>query len=553
MKLKYSKLNVFLIQNLAAKNSFKLLSLNRNISNVVVGRQTGIVISNSTGRKKNQLFAARLGAGLVFFVLVTFAVSAAATNVFVLNTEARHQVMDNFGANDAWSIQKIGADWSATNKNKIADLLFSTNIGIGLSCWRFYLGAGINRETIRGSWRTSESFEVAPGKYDWTRQPGERWFLRAAKARGVKQFGATVYSPPLRLTRNGLSNLGADKVSTTNLKPGAEDEFAGYLADTLKHFRDEADEGERTDFNYIFPVNEPQWAWQDKQEGNRAANVDLKKIFRAVKTRFNRDGVTTKILGPESGSIPDLTSLDKPACEKWHADYGDYLKLIGGDPEMAACFGGIITYHSYWSDEIPGQLVPQRAALGRAFTNFPNWKIWQSEYCIMEPRRDLGMDAALRLARVIHCDLTLVNASAWQWWLAVSGGDFKDGLIYTDYEKPGDAETIYESKLLWALGNFSRFIRPGMVRVELSGTQDVAGLMASAYLDAATGHSVIVFVNGANRAQNVRLEFASATAVPKFFTPWFTTASQNLVAGKKLDTAKIFSLPPRSVVTLVSE
>ncbi len=489
----------------------------------------------------------------MFFVAALTA-SAADSGVtqFVLDTSVRHQVMDNFGANDAWTLQKIGAEWSEKNKNKIADLLFSTNGGIGLTFARFYLGAGINRETIRDPSHTAETFEVAPGEYDWTRLPGERWFLRAAKSRGVTQFGLTVYSPPLRLTRNGLSNLGADTNSTTNLKPGAEDEFAAYLADTLKHFRDNTNDAERVDFNFVLPVNEPQWEWQRKQEGNRASNGDLKKIFRAVKRRFDRDAVATKILGPDSGSIPDMTALDRPAREKWRADYGDYLHWICGDPEIAACFGGVISYHSYWSDEIPGQLVPHRETLGRAFAKFPNWKIWQSEYCIMERGRDLGMDAALRMARVIHCDLTLVNASAWQWWLAVSGGDYKDGLIYTDYRRVGDAETIYESKMLWALGNFSRFIRPGMVRVELSGPQNVRGLMASAYFDTQTGRAVLVFVNCAATEQKIQLQFAPPFA-HKIFTPFFTTAKQSLAAGKKIDTEKTFSLPPRSVVTLVGE
>ncbi len=489
---------------------------------------------------------------LLAIIAATFS-AAADGNVkqFVLDPSIRHQVMDNFGANDAWSIQKIGAEWSEQNKNKIADLLFSTNTGIGLSCWRFYLGAGINRQTIRDPWRTAESFEIAAGNYDWSRQPGGRWFLRAAKARGVPQFGLTVYSPPLRLTRNGLSNLGADTNSTTNLKSGAEDEFAGYLTDTLKHFRDEADAAERTDFNYIFPVNEPQWEWQRKQEGNRVANGDLKNIFRAVKRRFDRDGVATKILGPESGSIPDMTSLDSPARAKWHADYGDYLKLICRDAELAACFGGIITYHSYWSDDIPGQLVPHREVLGRAFATFPNWKIWQSEYCLMKPGRDLGMEAALHLARVIHCDLTLVNASAWQWWLAVSGGDYQDGLIYTDYKRPGDAETIYESKLLWTLGNFSRFIRPGMVRVELSGGQDVRGLMASAYLDEKSGRIVLVLINESAEPQAIQIRFKSATTTGKWFTPYTTSAQANLAAGKNLKITEMISVPPRSVVTLV--
>jgi O-glycosyl hydrolase len=480
---------------------------------------------------------------------------AALTNLFVVDVSVKHQVMDNFGANDAWSFQKIGA-WSETNKNRIADLLFSTNTGIGLSCWRFYFGAGLNRETIRNPWRTSETFEVSAGNYDWSRQANERWFLRAAKARGVPQFAATVYSPPGRLTRNGLSNLGSDKISTTNLKPGAEACFAGYLTDILAHFRDNPDVTERVAFNYIFPVNEPQWEWVANQEGNRAANADLKKIFTALKRRLEATGLPTKILGPESGSIPDMYSFDSKASEKWHADYGDYLRTICDDPQLAKCFDGILTYHSYWSDALPDQLVPHRAKLGRALANDPGWKLWQTEYCVMERGRDLTMDTALRVARVIHCDLTRANASAWQWWEAVSNEDFKSGLIYTDYHRPGDAETIYESKILWALGNYSRFIRPGMQRVELRANmpEDMNGVLGSAYLNPNNGQRVFVFVNMSQQAQRVQVAFADVEkkiGAAKRFIPFTTSAKNNLAAGEPMEVSKDFELPARGVVTLV--
>lgn len=472
---------------------------------------------------------------------------------FVLDTSIRHQVIDNFGANDAWSIQKIGAEWSETNKNKIADLLFSTNTGIGLSFWRFYLGAGENHQTIRDPWRTAETFEIAPGQYDWSRLPGGRWFLQAAKARGVSQFGMTVYSPPLRLTRNGLSNLADDDDSTTNLRPGKEDEFAIYLTDILRHFQQTTNAAEQMNFDFIFPVNEPQWEWRRGQEGNRASNDDLKKLFIALKRRLTAGKIPAKILGPESGSIPDMYSPNAQARARWDADYGDYLRVFCADPELAACFAGIITYHSYWSDNIPDKLVPHREALGRAFTNYPGWKLWQSEYCVMEHGRDLGMDTALRVARVIHSDLTLVGVSSWQWWLAVANENFKSGLIYTEYKQPGDAETIHESKLLWALGNFSRFIRPGMVRVALTGPQDVNGLMASAYLDPVAKRQVVVFVNCAREPQEVCLRSKGTDADKTRFTLHLTSAEADLAVRGQVALAKEFIIPPRSVLTCVSE
>lgn len=477
-----------------------------------------------------------------------------ATNWFALDGSQTFQTIDNFGANDAWSMQKVGA-WSETNKNRIADLLFSTNAGIGLSCWRFNLGAGLNDQTIKNDWRTVETFETAPGQYDWSRQANARWFLRAAKAHGVQQFLATVYSPPQRLTRNGLSNLGADKTNTTNLKPGAEADFAGYLTDILAHFRTNTDPAEAITFNYLLPVNEPQWDWQSYQEGNRACNADLRRIFLAVHRQLLAAGLPTQILGPESGSLPDMSALDAPAREKWQADYGDYFHLLADNSALAGCFNHLLSYHSYWSDGMPDHLVSDRAVLGRTLAAHPGWKLWQSEYCVMEWHRDLTMATALRVARIIHCDLTLVGASAWQWWEAVSNEDFKSGLIYTDYAQPGDPETIYESKTLWALGNYSRFIRPGMRRMALTGSEPnyVRGPLASAYLDPQSGRVVVVMINLRDEPVAVGLTGRLPAGASRRFIPYTTSAAENLLPGAPVTAGEPFLLPPQSVTTLVSQ
>ncbi len=97
-----------------------------------------------------------------------------------------------------------------------------------------------------------------------------------------------------------------------------------------------------------------------------------------------------------------------------------------------------------------------------------------SEYCLLENNEEdrLAMEEIWALiqrcilARVIYADLVVANASAWQWWLAVSPYDYKDALIYIDDKK--DNGNIYESKLLWALCNYSFFIKEGFQRIDIS-------------------------------------------------------------------------------------
>ncbi len=480
-----------------------------------------------------------------------------------IDLDREYQIIDNFGASDAWSMQELGT-WSLENRNKVASLLFSQTGGIGLSCWRFNIGAGINPK-ITNPWRTAETFEVSEGRYDWTRQAPERWFLSAAKGHGVPQFLAFVNSPPGRMTRNGLT-FGDKNGDTTNLKPGFEGQYARYLVDILEHFRNNPDERERIDFDYVSPVNESQWNWAGhSQEGNRCSNGDIKRILQSLHTELQHRNCPTQIAALESGSIPDMWHLDAKATATWKADYGDYLDQFIGDSAILSIMGNRISYHDYGSDRVAGELVENRARLGEKIKQYPGCKLWMSEYCILTGSqgkggngRDLTMNTALDVARIIHLDLTVAGVSAWQWWTAVSGVDFKDGLIYTDWKKPGDPETIYPARLLWILGNYSRFVRPGMRRIAMSVQgEEVSGLMGSAYKDE-TGRKVIaVYVNMSTVAQIRSLDFSLGQRPWKLhsITPYITSDGPGceLKQMPAVSGAGSLELPARSVVTFVAQ
>jgi len=222
-------------------------------------------------------------------------------------------------------------------------------------------------------------------------------------------------------------------------------------------------------------------------------------------------------------------------------------------------------YHDYGSDLAKGQLVEHRQAIRKKFDQYPGWKPWMSEYCVMTGsegkgggRRDLTMSTALDVARIIHLDLTLVGVTAWQWWTAMSGVDYKDGLIYTDWKKPGDPESIITSRLLWAFGNYSRFVRPGMQRVDVDGAeQEIQGLMASAYKDEKAKRVVAVYVNMAAQPKPVQPDFELGQRKWRLqsITPYVTSDRQGdeLKPYPTASPGSSIEIPARSVVTLAAQ
>ena len=200
--------------------------------------------------------------------------------------------------------------------------------------------------------------------------------------------------------------------------------------------------------------------------------------------------------------------------------------------------------------------------------------LWSTEYCVLEspgtselpggggPGRDLGMSLALWTARIISTDIAIGGVTSWQWWTAISRGDYKDGLIHVDNGSSngaGDANYckndgfIRDSKTLWALGNFSFFVKPGMVRVAIPNLDNAAAktdVMLTAYKDVAGKKLVIVAVNISKLAKTYKFNLAGGTLTDNKLTPYTTSETLSLKKGTTVDASNL-EIPARSVVTYV--
>jgi hypothetical protein len=194
----------------------------------------------------------------------------------------------------------------------------------------------------------------------------------------------------------------------------------------------------------------------------------------------------------------------------------------------------------------------------------PPAEFWMTEYCVLENNdeiigggRDFSMNTALYVARVIFADLALANANSWQWWLAISPYDYKDGLVYTDYNK--NDGNIFDSKTLWALGNFSRFIKPGMKRVAItrgdgrSDGQTLDGLMVSSYVSEDKSKTSVVLINYGESAIPVKIAF-NDISTPAALKIYVTDGKpeNDLSYDGIFNINEVYNAPPRSVVTITN-
>jgi O-glycosyl hydrolase len=208
-----------------------------------------------------------------------------------INANQLYQEFYGFGASDAWSCQFVGKNWPLEKREQIADWLFSKELdedknpkGIGLDIWRFNIGAGSASQGvgsgIQDEWRRAESFLTQAGEFEPAGQLGQRWFLKAAKERGVDQFIAFSNSPPVNFTKNGKAY--SSNSSSYNLKTEFYKEFASFLADVVQYLAAE----DEIDVDYLSPFNEPQWDWTSGgQEGSPAQNEEIYN-FSVCLTQF---------------------------------------------------------------------------------------------------------------------------------------------------------------------------------------------------------------------------------------------------------------------------
>lgn len=509
-----------------------------------------------------------------------------ATRRTVIDLNATHQTIVDFGASDCWLGDLVGRYFSDAMRERAAKFLFSKAFnrggnpeGIGLSNWRVNLGAG---STDQGDGsnieenRRADSFLTRDGKaYDWSKAAGQQYFMQKAKEYGVEHFLFFSNSAPYQFTSNGKACNSGGGWGTT-LRSDCYDDFAEYLATVTKHFVDLG-----YPVRYVSPVNEPQYDWTSGQEGSPWLNEEIARLVREIDNSFTERGLETKIIIPEAGAwyfLSEWTAVwGARSCEQIEAFFNPSRNAtyVGNLSHLEQAIAG----HDYWTFADNPNLVEHRRQVRDVAAQY-GLKVFQTEWSMLDdaPQATTGfpegsyeeatyMDIALYMAKLIYTDMVYADMASWSYWTAFAQEQWgQKNRFYllrvnaagdTGTESYGDVRgggTIVDNRNLWVLGNYCRFVRPGYKRVDLTGACDLNGLMGSAYVSPAADTAVVVYVNMAHDAQQVSVEVNGLGKRLVGLKKYTTSSAVALNYDRNLPyeyAGGAIEVPARSVVTLV--
>jgi len=461
---------------------------------------------------------------IFFYITIIFLLSACGTSsgseggTVKINYNEYHQVIDGFGASNAWTRLPRYDDTA----QKLVKLLYSRTEGAGFTILRNRIPF---RERLPEDDTPShnDGFMVRKNDhtYDYTVNPDgtktfnlnwRAWDLDSTRnlIRLIQNLGedgpehlaimSTPWTPPNnRVTqwKENVTGVNARLDYTMDwsrpdwwgrLKRAHYNDYADLLADYVKNFESEMG----APLAILSVQNEPNWKVQ--YESAYWSGIDLRDFIKIIGQRFPLKGIT---LG-ENG-----IGIMMPEFENFNINFNQMIKPSLDDPESEKVIThiGLHQYNASFdhSTRAGSREFPEIAASGKRF--------WQTEVSGSGNQipAGTGMLNALHYARMIHWNMILARTNAFlYWWLwSNNPNDTGGSLINVDDDE------LLVSHRLYAMGQYSRFIRPGWYRID-SDTSPRSSVYSTAYRNPKTNEIAIVIINERFSAYTAALELTGA-------------------------------------------
>ncbi|KAK4143942.1 glycoside hydrolase superfamily [Dichotomopilus funicola] len=395
------------------------------------------------------------------------------SSTITVNLDKTYQTMDGFGTSEAFQRALTMKKLSETEQRKFLDLLFSTETGAGLTILRNGIGSSpdMTDDHMVSIQPRNPGGPNAEPQYVWDGSDnGQLWVsTEAANTYGVKTFYANAWSAPGYMKTNGNDANGGSLCGVSGATCSSGDwkqAYANYLAQYIKFY---AEAG--VSITHVGFLNEPDWTTSYasmSSSGTQAA--DVIKLLRPTLDKNN------------------FTSVQITCCDTmgW-STMNTMLNQMGASTQALL---GIATGHSYSS----GPSAPLSTTLKTWMTEGgDNNGAWTSAWYA-----NGGAGEGMTWANNIYSAITQGNVSAYLYWI---GGQDRSSNTNSKLIRVVNGQ-VDPSKRLWAMANWSRFVRPGAIRVS-SSLAGGSGVKTTAFLNANGTVAVQVINSGGDQTVSV--------------------------------------------------
>jgi O-glycosyl hydrolase len=474
-------------------------------------------------RSPHRTIRAKVAALAVILSGAAFAVAYQATPALAadsatINGSSTFQTIDGFGFAEAFGEAASVMNAPSAEQQQALNLLMSTSTGAGLDIVRNEISADSGTTIEPNSPGSPGATPTYASLASLNSDQGQLWFDQQAKTSfGVNTFFADAWSAPAFMKTNGSQDNGGQVcgVSGTSCSSGDwRQAFANYL---IQYAKDYAAAG--VPLTYIGPTNEPDFS--ASYDSMTMSGAQLASLLDVVGPAVKNSGLSTQIECCDATGWPNTAS---------------YASAVEGDA-TAVADTAVFSSHGY---------------SGAPTTPLAGWTkhVWQTEWfgndgSSWDPAWDDGTaDSGLTWAQRIYQGLTGANLSAFLFWQGADPNNGNGGLVFLQSNG-----TAAASGRLWAFANYSRYIRPGAVRI--GSTSSSSGVDISAYKNT-DGTIAVVALNTLSSADTINYATSGIGGTSGTVTSWLTNASNNVTTQPAISLSSgAFSatIPARSLAT----
>lgn len=441
---------------------------------------------------------------LVFaFLMVSqliFTANAYSQDVIQVNRDNKNQTIWGFGGAANHPVQDLKTKYSAADQKIILDKLFNIdNDNAGLSIIRLEINPFRQTDADPNN-REQYTFEPSDGVWDWNTDQYQRWFAQEAvnRSTGV-HFLACPWSPPGWMKSNNSPIHGG------SLNAEYYDKFANYMKTYVDHYRNMYG----FDIRWVSIQNEPTNNTSYASCTYSCSEMDIVAAKVADAIHGLNQGV---MVGAPEGATRGISENFMNAMSESTKSKLDFIPThdYGGATNVLTGFGKPVINTEVWSDNTTD---------------------------------DLTITDGLRWANAIKFALVSRNEPGWLFWWLLDAGSGPQGLVRIN------SGTYTFPKRLYAVGQFSRFMHEGDVRVDATSTN--IDLTVVATTDASGKASVLV-INNSTGAISATIKGLWTDALDAYRT----SSTESLAKLQKIPVAgntATITFAPKSITTLIEQ